>query len=94
MQSIEILGYDQILKLENTELKMVEHLRNEKYSSPQFYFDTACSGQLQNNKVTIELEKGHIKRLEGIASENYLNRRLFLTEFDRADAIWQALLHD
>ncbi len=94
MQSIEILGYDQILKLEKTELKIVEHLRNEKYSSPQFYFDTACSGHLQNQKLSIELEKGHIKRLEGLASENYLNRRLFHTEFDRADAIWQALLHD
>ena len=92
-QSIEILGYDQILKLEKTEMEAVERLRNEKYSRPHFYFDTACSGRLQNRKVSIELEKGHIKMVKGLTSEDYINRRLFHTDIDRTESIWPALLY-
>jgi len=92
LKSLEILGYNEGLKLNNSERKMIETLRNEKYSRPQYYLDTACSGLIKNQRLSLELEKGHIKKIEGLPSQDYLNKRLFPSDIDKKDLIWQMLV--
>jgi lipoate-protein ligase A len=91
-KSLSLLGFENKLDLDLITKAEVEKLMEQKYSQSSFYFETAANGRITYSNIELEIDKGRISKIEGIAeSYRYLDKLLFPSELSLEDPIWNLL---
>lgn len=89
-----ILDYQQLLDTSTINTQDILQCMNEKYQNERFIYETAATGIIETEDITIQLDKSFIKNIQGnLDTSFYLNKRLLPTDIPLSDILWQHLLH-